>query len=93
MKMKLTLIVFSLLLLAGCKNGADRDSTSLQAGKNWPSYGGNKAGNRYSPLTQINLDNVKNLLVAWMYDAREPLDSNNKRSNKEIQCQPIVVTG
>jgi quinoprotein glucose dehydrogenase len=93
MKMMLKLVASSLLLLGGCKNGADKEDNSMQTGENWPSYGGNKAGNRYSPLTQINLDNVKNLQVAWMYDAREPLDSNNKRSNKEIQCQPIVVNG
>lgn len=35
----------------------------------WIAYGGNKAGNRYSPLTQINLNNVSQLRVAWEYDA------------------------
>jgi len=61
----------------------------------WPAYGGNKAGNRYSTLSQINTENVKKLEVAWMYDAsekRDPADPGRKRG-RAIQCQPIVVHG
>jgi len=57
----------------------------------WPTYGGNKAGNRYSPLTQINLANVRNLKQVWSYDTGE-----NKTPGErgiDIQCQPIVVNG
>ncbi len=94
MKIKGIHIIFGLSLLAGCKNAGDKSDTFFQTGKNWPAYGGNKAGNRYSPLSQINIDNVKNLQVAWMYDAREPVDSSNPSGRaKEIQCQPIVVNG
>jgi len=60
--------------------------------QDWPFYGGNAAGNRYSPLTQINLSNVRNLQVAWSYNAAEP-PSENKGGQQEIQCQPIVVRG
>ena len=31
----------------------------------WRYFGGNKAFTRYSPLDQINRDNVKNLRIAW----------------------------
>lgn len=57
----------------------------------WPVYGGNNAGNRYSSLTQINRDNVKNLQPAWTYDTGE----NNKPGERgmDIQCQPIVIDG
>ncbi|GAB4044517.1 outer membrane protein assembly factor BamB family protein [Spirosoma litoris] len=57
----------------------------------WVNYGGNKAGNRYSSLTQINLDNVKNLQVAWTYNAAK-IDGEGGRQ-PEIQCQPIAVNG
>ncbi len=57
----------------------------------WPAYGGNKAGNRYSPLTQINLQNVENLQPAWSYDTGE--NKNNGERGMDIQCQPIVVNG
>jgi quinoprotein glucose dehydrogenase len=59
--------------------------------EDWPTYGGNPAGNRYSPLTQITTQNVKNLQVAWTFDTGENRDSTE--SGLEIQCQPIVVRG
>lgn len=68
---------------------------AIETGKDWPRYGGNNAGNRYSPLDQINRENVKDLKVAWMYDASEPVDTNDMRPQriKQIQTQPIVVHG
>src|SRR5205809_672429 len=33
----------------------------------WPTYHGDYSGRRYSTLTQINSDNVKNLQLAWVY--------------------------
>lgn len=80
----------ALLLLMSCKDSG----TTLEAGKDWPAYGGNKAGNRYSPLDQINVENVKNLQVAWIYDASEAPDPGNPQKRpKAIQCQPIVIDG
>jgi quinoprotein glucose dehydrogenase len=88
-----TSIIFSffLLMATGCTN----DKTSMQAGEDYPVYGGNKEGNRYSPLDQINTANVKNLQVAWMYNAAEIPDPNDSKPQrpKAIQCQPIVVNG
>ncbi|MDB4925078.1 PQQ-binding-like beta-propeller repeat protein [Mucilaginibacter sp.] len=52
-------------------------------------YGGNKAGNRYTPLTQINKTNVKDLQVNWTYDTG---DNIGGRGN-DWQYQPIVVKG
>jgi quinoprotein glucose dehydrogenase len=60
----------------------------------WPVYGGNKAGNRYSPLKQINLGNVSQLKIAWEYDATKLATGiAAPRRPMEIQCQPIVVNG
>ena len=36
-------------------------------GKNWLMYGRDYTNQRWSPLTQINATNVRNLRVAWMY--------------------------
>jgi PQQ-dependent dehydrogenase (methanol/ethanol family) len=33
----------------------------------WPTYNGNVNGNRHSPLTQINPENVKKLALKWVY--------------------------
>jgi quinoprotein glucose dehydrogenase len=89
-------LVVSGLLLGSCLiYGMEQRNTAPDTGKDWPNYGGNKAGNRYSPLNQINTGNVKNLEVAWMYDASEKPDPNNpgRRGGRAIQCQPIVVNG
>ena len=57
------------------------------AGHDWPAYGGNAEGTRYSPLTQIDRSNVARLQLAWQYD---PGDSP---TNGRFQGQPIVVNG
>ncbi|MBN8820479.1 MULTISPECIES: PQQ-binding-like beta-propeller repeat protein [unclassified Spirosoma] len=82
-------LVISSMLVAGMVTSEGPITT----GKDWPNYGGNKAGNRYSPLNQINTQNVANLAVAWMYDASEKPDANGRRPDRAIQCQPIVVDG
>jgi quinoprotein glucose dehydrogenase len=48
----------------------------------WSVYGGNHEGQRYSPLTQINRDNVKQLKLAWTYDTGETAG---------MQTHPLIV--
>src|SRR5882724_6563425 len=50
----------------------------------WPSYGGDPANHHYSPLVQINRENVKRLAVAWSFDTQE---------EGGLQSTPIVVDG
>jgi alcohol dehydrogenase (cytochrome c) len=35
----------------------------------WPTFNGDYSGRRFSPLTQINQSNVKNLTLGWIYRA------------------------
>ncbi len=56
-------------------------SFTAQAQQDWPAYGGHD-GTHYSSLSQINRDNVKNLVVAWKYDTGE---------SGGIEANPIVV--
>src|SRR4051812_22255544 len=96
MKNTLKCLTLGWLLFSGCKNhDVNKGPVSMQTGKDYPVYGGNKAGNRYSPLTQVNLENVKNLEVAWTYFANDKPDTTGKNPSRsrEIQCQPIVVNG
>lgn len=39
-----------------------------QTGENWPYFGGDQGGQKFSPLDQITLDNVSQLEVAWSVD-------------------------
>lgn len=48
----------------------------------WPVYGGQAAGDHYSPLTQINRGNVEKLRVAWTFDTHE---------QGGLQTSPIIV--
>jgi len=52
----------------------------------WPVNGG-PDNIRYSPLTQINRDNVTRLRAAWTYD------SHDSFKDSEMQSNPIVVDG
>jgi quinoprotein glucose dehydrogenase len=47
--------------------GALPESAKALAAGEWPAYAGTYAAARYSPLTQINKDNAKNLRVAWRW--------------------------
>ena len=40
---------------------------TVNAGTDWPSYGNTLGGSRYSPIDQINRENVQDLEVAWTY--------------------------
>jgi len=95
MKTNTKLLISGLLFFASCKNKNENNApVSMETGKDYPAYGGNKANNRYSPLTQINADNVKDLQMVWTYFANDKPDTNNKNARaREIQCQPIVVNG
>ena len=48
----------------------------------WPVYGGQAAGDHYSPLTQINRQNVTRLRTAWTFDAGE---------EGGLETSPIIV--
>src|SRR5690349_22420735 len=49
--------------------GALPESAKSLASGEWPAYAGTYAAARYSPLTQINKDNAKNLRVAWRWNS------------------------
>ena len=58
-----------------------------RAGADWPAYGGGAESIRYSPLAQINRDNVRDLRVAWTYESGDAFPGS------EMQCNPLVVGG
>ncbi len=57
----------------------------------WPAYGGDPLGSRYSPLTGINRENVGRLTMAWTYNTGEPLPTPERRRSLEVT--PIVFNG
>src|SRR5262245_43419018 len=59
----------------------------------WPSYGGDAGGSRYSPLTQITKDNVATLTVAWVYHTGDVSDGSDGRRKSAFEATPIVASG
>ena len=56
----------------------------------WPAYGRTQSGLRYSPLKQINSENVKDLQVAWEYHTGE-FKTENDSGETTNQVTPIKV--
>lgn len=50
----------------------DRILHANQEPQNWLTYSGTVLGHRYSPLTQITPSNVKDLELAWIWQAQSP---------------------
>ena len=58
--------------------------------QNWLTYSGGYASQRYSPLTQINRDNVKNLQMKWVY---HPIYEKTAKNQSKMENTPLVVDG
>jgi quinoprotein glucose dehydrogenase len=58
-----------------------------KAGTDWQNVGNDKGGTRYSPLSQINAQNVRQLKQAWVYR------SGDFDNGTTIECTPIVIDG
>ncbi len=59
----------------------------------WPVYGRDTGGSRYSPLAQINRDNVSHLEIAWEYHTGDFSDGSDGRQKTSFQATPIMVAG
>jgi quinoprotein glucose dehydrogenase len=59
----------------------------------WPFYGGDPGGSRYSPLRQISKSNVAELKVAWEYHTGDVSDGSDNRRKSEFEATPIVADG
>jgi quinoprotein glucose dehydrogenase len=56
----------------------------------WPAYGRDPQGTRYSPLTQIDRGNVARLEVAWTYRTGE---TEQTRQPAKLETTPLMVDG
>lgn len=70
------------LLCAGAIAISAEKTTAQEHALDWPVYGGQVAGDHYSPLKQINRGNVAKLRVAWTFDTHE---------HGSLQTSPIIV--
>lgn len=73
-----------LLALAACLPAA------LPA-QEWPHYGGDAGGMKYSPLKQINRQNVGRLKPAWTYRTGDLSDGKTLPSRSAFEATPLVI--
>ncbi len=85
------LTVFVACLLAACTAKVTIPPGGPVA--DWPYYGGDAGGSRYSPLTQINKDNVKALKIVWVYHTGDVSDGSHHRRRSGFETTPILVDG
>jgi quinoprotein glucose dehydrogenase len=59
----------------------------------WPDYGGDKSGTRFSPLTQVTPANVGWLERVWVYHSGDVFDGSTTLGKSSFQNTPLVVDG
>ena len=59
----------------------------------WPFYGGDQGGSKYSPLDQINRSNAGNLEVAWEWKTGEAPLPEFKTTPGNFEVTPIMLGG
>lgn len=59
----------------------------------WPHYGGDPGGLRFSELTQITRENVKQLDVAWTYRHGDISDGSDGTTRTSFNATPLEVDG
>jgi len=75
MRLRGLTVLVGLLATAAAVSGQVRE---------WTTYSGDMLGQRHSPLTQITAENVKNLELQWVFQAR---------SLEKFEATPLVVDG
>jgi quinoprotein glucose dehydrogenase len=82
---------FLMALAASAVMGAALAGPAPDAG--WPAYGGDAGGTRYSPLDQINRDNVGGLRVAWIFRTGELGEGVKDWDRSAFEATPILYQG
>jgi quinoprotein glucose dehydrogenase len=83
--MKLTAHLFSIFAFALFALAAETGD--------WPAYGHDPGGQRFSPLAVINRSNVKSLKVAWTFRTGDAYAPRNGSKPTQFEATPLYVDG
>ena len=81
---------FVVVMAAGLR---ETGAATANSPDDWPYYGHDAGGMRYSPLTQINRDNAPQLKVAWTFHTGDVSDGRGKRKRSGFETTPILIDG
>ncbi len=80
----IVLVISFILLLFSCST-TNEQAANPQHDHDWPVTSASKGNTKYSPLDQINRENVHQLEVAWEYHTGD--------EGYSIECNPIIING
>jgi quinoprotein glucose dehydrogenase len=80
----------SLLALAAC---SPPPAPAASADVDWPFYGGDAGGQRFSAASQITPTNVRGLKVAWTYSTGEMARHGKQLHHASFENTPILAGG
>jgi quinoprotein glucose dehydrogenase len=73
--------------------GAAASGAAIPPDRDWPVYGGDPGGSKYSPLTDINATNVAGLRLAWRWETGEKPMPEYGTSPGIFETTPLVIDG
>src|ERR1700721_2934304 len=73
--------------------GLDPVLLTKPATDSWPTYSGDYSGRRFSPLTQINQTNVKNLSLAWVNHLTPGAGVTGPFARRGTENPPTIIGG
>jgi quinoprotein glucose dehydrogenase len=85
--------VIGLSCAASQRAGAQSANPAGATKNDWAYYGHDAGGTRYSPLAQINRDNVAKLKVAWVFHTGDISDGSGRPKRSGLETTPILVDG
>ncbi len=87
----LALLLACAPVLAVAATGLDPANLVNPPAGSWPTYNGDYSGRRFSPLDQINAQNVRDLTLAWVYRANA--GPGGSPFGVQIKSTPLEVNG
>jgi quinoprotein glucose dehydrogenase len=86
------LVVAGLFAGGGC-TGRRAAPVAAAPDADWPAYGNDAGGSRYSPLKQVDKSNVSALRVAWTFHTGDVSDGSRWRQKSAFEATPLVIGG
>lgn len=87
------LVLIGGTLFSAGSQGSQAAATAQSGLDDWPAYGRDVGGSRYSPVSRINRQNVKHLKVAWTYRTGETARKGRSVGKAAFEATPILVDG
>ena len=91
--MRIALKAFVFILACPALLAQNTAKTTSSETSEWPNYGNDLGDMRYSPLAQINNENVTKLQVAWTFHTGDISEGNRERRRSGFESTPVMADG